>query len=474
MQSAKSILLRHSLKYVLLVFFVTVYSVSNAQDNSPYSRYGLGNLMPLSNSSSRGLGHLSAAYTDYTGINFVNPATYSTFVSAKEARSNKLQYGRAILDVGLSFTNRTLIEPNNPSRFTSADIMFSHLQVGVPLRKNWGLSFGIRPMSRIGYFVDKREMLKDPLSGANIDSAITQYKGSGGTYLPTIGTGVGFTLSRDTSGSMVKTSTLSLGANIGYFFGNRETKTLLNLINDTALSYASKHMVNTSYGDLFLNAGLLYQYEVRNNAKKYTSYFRVGLTGNINQDINATQDKVIQTYTIGASGEELQIDSVYEQKGIEGKMTYPGSYKAGFVYQRIHDDFRSWMFGVDFTTTQWDDYRFFGQRDSLQNNWQVSVGTSFSSKPSSSYFSNVIYRFGFFTGPDYIKVKSEMPQFGVTVGFGLPLPNYNRLTRQSTLINLALEYGKRGNNDNLLKENLFRLTLGFNFNDIWFQKRKYD
>src|SRR5688572_4883842 len=139
MQLAKSILLKYSMKLALLVFFVGSFFISTAQDNSPYSRYGLGNLMPLTNSAGRGLGQLSAAYTDYTGVNFVNPASYSSFVSAKEARSNKLQSGRAILDVGINFTTRSLIEPNNPIKSTSSDLLFSYLQVGVPLKKNWGL-----------------------------------------------------------------------------------------------------------------------------------------------------------------------------------------------------------------------------------------------------------------------------------------------------------------------------------------------
>ena len=42
------------------------------------------------------------------------------------------------------------------------------------------------------------------------------------------------------------------------------------------------------------------------------------------------------------------------------------------------------------------------------------------------------------------------------------------------MVNLAFEYGKRGNDDNLLKENLFRISVGFNFTDLWFGKRKYE
>jgi hypothetical protein len=42
------------------------------------------------------------------------------------------------------------------------------------------------------------------------------------------------------------------------------------------------------------------------------------------------------------------------------------------------------------------------------------------------------------------------------------------------MLNLAFEYLKRGNNNNLLKENLFRFSVGLNLSDLWFGKRKYD
>ena len=67
-----------------LAFFILI-SCSllkvNAQDNSPYSRYGIGDLVPPTHIIGRGMGNISAGYADPYGltINFNNPATYSTF-----------------------------------------------------------------------------------------------------------------------------------------------------------------------------------------------------------------------------------------------------------------------------------------------------------------------------------------------------------------------------------------------------------
>ena len=132
------------------------------------------------------------------------------------------------------------------------------------------------------------------------------------------------------------------------------------------------------------------------------------------------------------------------------------------------------MLGVDYVTSKWDDYRFFTETDAVKSNWQLRVGGQVRPRPRDNYFSNVAYRAGFFIGPDYINVGKELPQFGASFGLGLPIANYTRGLGQFTVLNLGFEYSKRGNNNNSLKENLFRLSVGLNFSDLWFTKRKYD
>jgi len=130
---------------------------------------------------------------------------------------------------------------------------------------------------------------------------------------------------------------------------------------------------------------------------------------------------------------------------------------------------------VDLIQTKWNDYRFYNETDEVKDNWEVRVGAQLRPVSSRNYFSNVSYRIGFFTGPDYININDKkLNQTGVTFGLGLPLANYSRLTGQFTLINLAFEYVKRGNNTNPVKENLFRISVGLNLSDVWFGKRKYD
>lgn len=478
MQLAKSIMLKSSVPGSKIFFTILIIFFSHslfAQDNSPYSRYGIGDLMPPSNISSRGIGGISAGYSDLFSINFNNPASYSQFQAFKEERSNKLKYGRVILDVGMNFSNRKLIAPNTTNRFTSADALFSYMQVGLPIKKNWGVSFGIRPLSRISYMINQYARLKDPASGLPIDSAVTQFKGSGGSYLPTIGTGFGFNLSSKETQAAKKSSMISFGANGGYLFGSRENTTLRSFINDSVLYYASDHTTNSSFGDLFFNSGIQFQAESNNKIKKRITVFRIGISGNWEQKIKGSQDNLRQTFSRGSAGEELQIDSVYQVNDVKGELIYPSTYKAGFVVQRTNTNNSGWLFGLDYSSGNWSKFRFFGLQDSTRNNWMVNAGMQFNPKPRTNYFSNVAYRFGLFTGTDYVRVHGKVPLFGASFGMGLPIANYNRLSlNQSTMVNISLEYIRRGNNDNLLKENMFRFSAGFNFTDLWFGKKKYD
>jgi hypothetical protein len=439
----------------LVFLFVSVCSILKAQDNSPYSRYGLGNISPSTNITSRGMGSVSAGVSDPLSINFSNPASYSGFQAYIEQRSKKVSSGRVVLDVGINFENRSLIVPNTSTRSGSSDALFSYIQVGIPIKKNWGLSFGLRPISRISYSITRNETLHDPTTGLAIDSAITQFDGSGGAYLPTIGTGFAI-------------GNLSVGFNFGYLFGTRQITTNQSII-DTVLFHSVNFNTNTSFGNTYLDAGLQYKIDVN----KHT-LLRLGLSGNLQQKLNASQDVLRQTFVRGTSSEIVQLDSVYQQSGVEGKIIYPASYKAGFVLQNLKDNGSGWLVGADFKQTKWDNYRFYGQKDSVKSNWQLNIGAQLFPKPGTNFFSRIVYRAGFYTGPDYINIGSTLPQFGVSAGLGLPIASHTRLTNQFTVLNIAMEYAKRGNNSNVIKENLFRISVGFNFTDFWFGKHKYD
>jgi len=405
------------------------------------------------------MGGISAGVVDYYGlsINFNNPASYSAFQTLKELKSKKIASGRAVFDVGLNFDNRTLKDPAVAKKFIAHNALFSYVQIGVPLKPNWGLSFGLHPISRISYNIEQIERLKDPNTGSPIDSALTLYQGDGGLYLASLGTGI-------------RIKNLSLGINGGYLFGRKDYKTKRSFLNDTVFYYQANFETSSNFGSLYFDAGM--QYKIQVNKKIILT---LGAYGNLTRELKARKDILIETFTYDATLGDTRLDSVYDQRNLKGKLIYPSSYTIGFVLQKFPEVKEGgWLIGVDFKQQNWDKYRFFGEPDLVMNNWEIHVGTELRPVPTRNYLSNVSYRLGFFMGPDYIKLGQKLPQFGISMGMGLPLKINRQAPNQATLINFALEYGKRGNNDNLLRENTFRFLIGFSLSDFWFIKRKYE
>lgn len=429
----------------------------SAQENAPYSRYGLGELVPNTHVLNRGMGGISAGYANFLEVNANNPASYAAFKTFVEERSKKAISGRVLLDVGITQENRTLQSPNQTTRFSSANLYFSYVQLGIPLNRNWGLSFGLRPVSRINYKIARTERLFNPATGGALDSAYTEFNGAGGANLPYIGTGFAI-------------KNLSIGANAGYLFGRKEYNTKRTLLNDTVAYQTSNHATNAYFGGLFFTAGV--QYKI--NLSKET-YLRLGASGNWRQQVNTSTDIIRETISRNDLNGDSRIDSVFNQTDRKGEVVIPASYTYGFVVDHLEEKGSSWLVGADLVHSKWSAYRFNGARDSVQDNWQLRVGGQWRPESTNNYFSNVNYRLGFFTGADYIRVGRKLPQYGVSFGLGLPIANYNRLSPgQFTMLNLGFEYIGRGNNNNVLKENLFRISAGFSFSDLWFNKRKYD
>jgi hypothetical protein len=440
--------------FILILVLFSIHSYS--QGNSPYSRYGLGDFFPNANIVSRAMGGLTAAVRDSFGlmINFDNPASYSTFTTNVEPKSKRSVSGRVILDVGLNLDNLTLHEENPTRKFASSNAYFSYVQVGLPIKRNWGVNFGLRQLSNIGYSIVSPA--KPP-----IDTIQSSYTGNGGLFLASAGTGIAF-------------GHLSVGFNVGYAFGKKENSTKLDFFTgDSAAYLSSNHTTRSSFGNIVFLAGAQYNLLLQNHFA-----IVLGIRGNLKQNLNAQQDVVRETFYRAATG-DVRIDSVYENLGVKGKVVYPASYAAGFTLEKradlVNRKYANWSVGLEYTATSWNQYRFFGATDLVQNNWQLKLGGQVRPEPSLAFFSRMSYRAGFFIGSDYIKIGSDLPVVGVTFGMGVPVGNFNRQAPgQFSILNLAFEYEKRGNKSNLLRDNLFRISVGFSLTDLWFGKHRYD
>lgn len=404
--------------------------------NSPYSRYGMGDLSDRRHASLRGMGGLGSAYADFFSVNSFNPASYSflkvtTLDFAFEGRS------KSIYMDGIS-TN-------------SGTATISYVTIGVPMGKHAGMSFGISPVSNTYY------NSSDTIDQSGIGKVIQNYNGSGSMQYAYLG------LSGQVKG-------FSIGFNAGYMFGNsRYSSAFINY--DTTSARSSEFSKYNSIGGLYWKGGIMYRAQLPKE-----KYLSLGATLTLSQKLNVERDiyNIGYQYVTNTDGNrELLTDTaIGSGSGFKGKMQLPAEYSFGVHYGKGFN----WSFGADFIYTDWSKFNNFGERDNVsQNAYRMAIGGEITPNPATTkkYFSSVTYRLGAYYGKDYLQFgNTNITYVGGTVGATFPLKrNFNQFGR----LNTALDIGQRGTiQNNLAREFYVKFTFGFSLNDIWFQKRKYD
>jgi hypothetical protein len=444
--------------FLLILFPSLLPQNTNAQENSPYSRYGVGDLVPTQNIVSRGMGGVSAGYGQAYNINFVNPASLGNIYNT-------------IFELGTEVDIRTIKSTSSPEKYRSNNLVISYLQLAFPvaskkmLKKdsiNWVMSFGLRPYSRINYKINTEKRL------TGIDSLSTLYEGQGGISQMNIGTALKFGKS--------KKREISIGAMAGYAFGNKDFSTRLTFINDTVAYYKSNYEVKSRFGGIFVNTG--FQYLVRFASKRdstKSSILKIGVYANLRQKLRAKQETINETFGYNGSGGTVTIDSVFKVNDVPGDVIIPGTYGGGFTYITADD---RWLIGADFEYSNWSAYRYYNQQDFANNSWILRAGAEYNpvgNRPnlSRSFWNTVRYRAGFYFGPDYIKLSETRNNYAATVGATFPLTKFVR--DQLVFLNTAIEAGGRGSRESMgVRETYLRINFGISMNAAWFRKRRYD
>ena len=177
--------MNHIFRVLIFVFF-SVSLIAQNESNSPYSRFGLGELQNFSSATQSAMGSVGIASYDPLSININNPSSYSSVFSQ-----------RFTMQTGAIHTTK-LLQTSTQNQFVNST-NFNYLMFAFPLTKFWGTSFGLLPFSEMSYsFSDV----------SNNPSANFLFEGNGG-------------LTRVYFGNAINLNkNLSIGANLNYLFGN--------------------------------------------------------------------------------------------------------------------------------------------------------------------------------------------------------------------------------------------------------------
>lgn len=402
----------------ILMMAIAIGAFAQNSTLTPYSRYGYGILNDNASAAQRAMGGVGYAMSSGKQANVMNPASYASIDSLT-----------FLFDMGVDFKSMWASENTvSENNFTGG---LDYLTMAFPLSKRVGGSIGILPYASTGYSFM-----------GTVTNGLVSRTGDGDISL--IYAGVGVEPLRN----------LYVGANIAYMFG-----TITNDVYASAttggVSLFQRYM---RIRDWKLDLGV--QYVKRLNK---TDKFTVGVT--------YTPGKSFHGETYGVYYDYSLTDVVPDTTGytkLGGKYSMPATWGVGLNYSKGN----SFMVEADFTYQPWEKAKFATienfEGSEFTNRWKAAAGVQFVPRVRGSYFQRVQYRLGAYYNHDYLMVRgNNVVEMGATLGFGFPVPIFK------TTVNLGFEYKHRQANPvALIKEDYFNITLGINFNEMWFRKSK--
>ncbi len=409
-------------------------SAAQNNTNSPYTRFGYGELGQRSFGAGRAMGGIGYGLRSPKQINPLNPASYSCMDSMT-----------FIFDFGIAGQLSWFDDGTSRQHDINGNLEYFAMQF--PLHRRIAMSAGLLPYSHVGY----------KFGGLRKENGVTfdeNYNGSGS--LSEAYAGLSFDLWK---------KRLAVGANVGYLFGNLTHAQTITMSGGGTGAFNTNRSQEMRVRDIRMNFGLQYTHPFSK-----TESFTVGLAYTPEKDLHVKSYEIIRKFNGSGSGEITQSDTV------SGKsFRLPATYGIGLSYVKQN----KLTLSADFSYENWKKMPYFGEMGYFRNRYKVALGGEFIPEhQNKAFFKRVRYRAGLNYGSSYLQMNrtSTNPngdgykEMGVSIGFGLPLID-NR-----SLVNLSFEYLKKRPEvkTNLIDEQYFRFTVNYTFNEFWFFKNKLD
>ena len=412
---------------LILAILLGLSAGSRAQNvTTPYSMYGYGIMGDRATSMQTQMGGVGYAMRSGRQINVMNPASYAAIDSLT-----------FLFDMGADLSFLWSSEGDARQHSTGGGLQYVTMQF--PLSKHFGGSIGMVPYSSVGYAF-----------GNDVTHGALENQGSGGINEAYLGVAAQY-------------FGASLGVNVSYRFGN--------IINDyyatpsTQGQTLTEHVMQIRDWDIVIGA----QYGF---ALSRFDRLTLGLTYSPKKSMHGDTWVTIQ---------ELQATSLPDtvgRMGIRGKYYSPNTVGAGVNF--THERVSRLTVEADFTWQQWSKAKFSAipdlrnpKRDVFQgmkfaDRLRLAGGVEFVPRVRGSYFQRMAFRIGGSCAADYLRIRSHrVREIGLSCGVGF------HTIQDKTMINLGFEWKNRNcHAAGMLAENYFNITLGVNFNEVWFWKRK--
>ena len=435
------------MKYYFIAICTLFSSLAAAQQTSPYSRFGVGQIVDNEPVHLLGMGHMSTAYKDSVHTNMSNPATLGN----KEFSS---------IDLGFNLTYHSLREQEEAQEVVDGAPMYLSYTFPVNKSKTWGMGLGARSYS------SKKYAVTTPVVN---NQYFIDYEGEGNTYNLFLQTGAELF------------DNFTLGVDGGIFFGTLKDETYNNFLITSNNGSGSR--LQQKIRGFSLDVGSQYTTELGQN-------LNLTLGGNYKLESELNNTKTSETFLFNIVSFDQTDDgtirvlnrSEFDNETTETKdenFVLPSEISfGGFLSKQ-----EKWSLGIDAKFGNWEDFQGANDDSSVQyqNSMEFSLGGSFIPKyrnPDRA-FESFEYRYGGYYKQTNLNISGEsINDYGLTLGTSFPI-NQNRpgerVRRIPSNIDFAINIGQKGTLDqNLVQDNYVKAIFGMNLNDIWFVRKKYD
>lgn len=412
--------------------------------NSPYGRYGYGLLSKPSLGATEQMGGVSYGIRRGSNINPGNPASYSA--------ADSLNF---TMEMGVSGQYSKLSDNVNNHSFQNGN--FDYLAFQFPLIKRVGASFGLLPYSKVGYDFG-RDRFQDDVSFRE------SFTGSGG--LSQIYGGVAY----------APIKYLSVGANISYLFGSIHHSREIPVIGQTGEALNKLNNNSFTVKNLKLDFGAQFTYPINANESVTLG---VVYSPKVKNKVTIFPSEILYSST---TQEMLPVDTLYNQN-----FDLADTYGIGVSYSSTN-----LLVGLDGSFQKWGDTAYpdylddMTAKDRFNDKYSVNLGVEYVADPvHRNFFKRIRLRGGLSYSNSYINTKVYDPnssnfiansgykEYGVNVGFGLPFRDM--VSGRTSMVNLGFGYSRMEPEQNfMISEDMFKVTINLNINEFWFFKRKFE
>lgn len=438
--------------FISLLLLTNLALFAQPKQNSPYSKYGIGDRASQYFANQAGWGGQTAAFHDPFHLNIVNPASYAFLRSA-------------VFETALYAKHSRLTTDDSKADYWSGNLPY--IALGFTLKSpinevldkvrspwNYGMAFALTQYSLVGYNILSDEVLPE------LGAVENTFQGTGGTY-------------RFNWGGGVKYKQTAFGLNLGWVFG-KSSYAATTVFADSFPTFQTNQREDLRINGLVWNVGVQHDFvlETAENDKNIpTRWITVGITGESNHKLDTEHDVLfIRSRGIAGNGYYIDADTLESALKVQQKLTLPATFGIGVQYAIAN----KLKFGAQYEYGGWSAYKNEARPETMRNTSSVSGGVEYIPDFVSynNYAKRIRYRAGAYYRQDPRVVDGKgLDDIGLSLGFGFPII----LPRQQTsFVNLAIEYGKLGKNTDI-EERYFRFTAGFTLNDnTWFYKRRFE